>query len=452
MSTVIKAEGLSKVYTIAHQDPGERSLRADLERFFRRMIGRNDDPARPELERHATVENFRALDDVSFEIQQGDRVGIIGRNGAGKSTLLKILSRVVEPTSGRIELHGRIASLLEVGTGFHPELTGRENIMLNGAVLGMSRRETASKLDEIVDFAEVEKFIDTPVKFYSSGMYVRLAFSVSAHLDPDVLILDEVLAVGDNKFQQKCMAKMRAVSGQGRTLLFVSHSAQSITQLCKSAIWLDRGRVAAMGTASEVVQDYLASSDSELVPEEPAAPAGNLLEDPALKALKVALTERSLYRGKRTDGDQRARLIEAKVLGPDGQMRGRFERGEPFSLQMRFEVLDRGDDKFVPNFHVYSADGVLLTIIAPPNRLVRDVGAGVSVVECKFPAGLLNQGVFRVHVALSSKLDTDPQVHVYVSDALRVQIDDAMLDVEARNGYMRAFPGLIRPELDWNRA
>src|SRR5690349_5490154 len=206
-------------------------LRGKEDRFL--MIGETNDRAAA-----GDSEYVWALKDISFDVQPGEVLGIIGRNGAGKSTLLKILSRVVEPTSGRIELHGRIASLLEVGTGFHPELTGRENIMLNGAVLGMSRRETASKLDEIVDFAEVEKFIDTPVKFYSSGMYVQLAFSVSAHLDPDVLILDEVLAVGDNKFQQKCMGKMRAVSGQGRTLLFVSHSAQSITQLCKSAIWL----------------------------------------------------------------------------------------------------------------------------------------------------------------------------------------------------------------------
>ena len=448
MSTVIKAEGLTKIYSIAHQESGERSLRADLQRLLRRIAGGRAEPARPQPERHAQVEAFKALDDVSFEIRRGDRVGIIGRNGAGKSTLLKILSRVVEPTAGRIELHGRIASLLEVGTGFHPELSGRENIFLNGAVLGMSRRETASKLEEIVAFAEVEKFIDTPVKFYSSGMYVRLAFSVSAHLDPDVLILDEVLAVGDTKFQQKCMGKMRAVASEGRTLLFVSHSAQSINQLCQTAIWLDRGRVAAIGNSSEVVQQYLGTSDNEML-DEPPVETGDPLAD---RATNLAIRERALYRAKKVDGDGRARLLDARVIAADGRVRGRFERGEPFMVQMRFELLDPSEDQFVPNFHIYSADGVLLTIVSPPNRLVGDLGAGVSAVECTFPAGLLNQGVFRVHVALSSKLASDPQVHVYVSDALRIQIDDPMRDVDARNGYMRAIPGLIRPELEWRRA
>ncbi|NNU44151.1 ABC transporter ATP-binding protein [Ramlibacter montanisoli] len=381
MSTVIKAEGLSKVYTIAHQEAGERSLRADLQRLLRRMSGRSPEHVRPEPERQASLEDFKALDNVSFEIRRGDRVGIIGRNGAGKSTLLKILSRVVEPTSGRIELHGRIASLLEVGTGFHPELTGRENIFLNGAVLGMSRRETARKLDEIIAFAEVEKFIDTPVKFYSSGMYVRLAFSVSAHLDPDVLILDEVLAVGDTKFQQKCMDKMRVVASEGRTLLFVSHSAQSITQLCQSAIWLDRGRVAAIGNASEVVQEYLATSDNEMV-DQPQVETGDAAAD---RATNLAIRQRALYMARKADGDSRARLIDARVVGSDGRVRGRFERGEPFSVQMRFEILEPGGDEFVPNLHVYSADGVLLTIVSPPNRLVRDFGSGVSAVECKIP-------------------------------------------------------------------
>jgi lipopolysaccharide transport system ATP-binding protein len=445
--TVIKAEGLTKTYTIAHQEGVERSLRADLERFFRRIAGRGVQ-SRPTVERRASYEDFKALDDVSFEVRRGDRLGIIGRNGAGKSTLLKILSRVVEPTQGRIELHGRIASLLEVGTGFHPELTGRENIFLNGAVLGMSRKETARKLDQIVDFAEVEKFIDTPVKFYSSGMYVRLAFSVSAHLDPDVLILDEVLAVGDAKFQQKCMDKMRVVGSEGRTLLFVSHSAQSITQLCHSAIWLDRGRVAASGDSSEVVQAYLASGDSEMV-DEPPVQTGDPAAD---RAVNLAIRQRALYRGRKADGDDRARLLDARVLAEDGKVRGRFERGEPFRLQMRFEILDSRREEFVPNFHIYSSDGVLITIVSPPNRLVRDVGSGVWAVECTFPGGLLNNGVVQVHVALSSNLAADPVVHLYVPGALRVQIDDEVLDVEARNGYMRAIPGLIRPQLAWRRA
>ena len=207
------------------------------------------------------IEEFWALKDVSFEVQEGEVLGIIGRNGAGKSTLLKILSRITEPTSGRITLRGRVASLLEVGTGFHPELTGRENIFLNGAILGMSRAEIRKKFDEIVAFAEIEKFLDTPVKRYSSGMYVRLAFAVAAHLEPEILIVDEVLAVGDAEFQKKCLGKMNEVSRRdGRTVLFVSHNMAAVTQLTERAILLSHGSIAHSGECQSVVQFYLAES------------------------------------------------------------------------------------------------------------------------------------------------------------------------------------------------
>jgi lipopolysaccharide transport system ATP-binding protein len=197
-----------------------------------------------------------ALNDVSFEVNEGEVLGIIGKNGAGKSTLLKILSRITEPTSGSAEFDGRLSSLLEVGTGFHPELTGRENIFLNGAILGMRKREIEVKFDEIVKFAEIEKFIDTPVKRYSSGMYVRLAFAVAAHLEPEILLVDEVLAVGDIAFQKKCMGKMGEVARGGRTVLFVSHNMGAIRNLCGSAIWLDNGRIVKKGATDEVVRDY----------------------------------------------------------------------------------------------------------------------------------------------------------------------------------------------------
>ncbi|GAB4369307.1 MAG: hypothetical protein Kow00121_09110 [Elainellaceae cyanobacterium] len=205
-------------------------------------------------------EEFWALKDVSFEIKQGDRVGIIGRNGAGKSTLLKVLSRITEPTKGRINIKGRVASLLEVGTGFHPELTGRENIYLNGAILGMSKSEIRQKFDEIVAFAEVEKFLDTPVKRYSSGMYVRLAFSVAAHLEPEILIVDEVLAVGDTQFQKKCLGRMDQVAHEGRTVLFVSHSMGTISTLCNKALYLIRGQINDAGSADRVVRRYFSDS------------------------------------------------------------------------------------------------------------------------------------------------------------------------------------------------
>ena len=210
----------------------------------------------------STNKEFWALKDVSFEVQQGEVIGIIGRNGAGKSTLLKILSQITEPSTGEIHIRGRVASLLEVGTGFHPELSGRENIYLNGAILGMSRQEIRAKFDEIVAFAEIEKFLDTPVKRYSSGMYVRLAFAVAAHLEPEILIVDEVLAVGDAEFQKKCLGKMQAVSGEGRTVLFVSHNMAAIRSLCTKGVLLNRGKLSTQASISEVINSYMQYSSS----------------------------------------------------------------------------------------------------------------------------------------------------------------------------------------------
>ena len=263
--TIIKVENLSKRYLLSHlADKREQLFSRLLVNKFKDAGSRLGGAFRRnskggDLGGSETLEEFWALDDVSFEIKQGDRVGIIGRNGAGKSTLLKILSRITEPTRGRIAIDGRVASLLEVGTGFHSELSGRENIYLNGAILGMSREEIKRKFDEIVAFAEVEKFLDTPVKRYSSGMYVRLAFAVAAHLEPEILIIDEVLAVGDAQFQKKCLGKMEDVSTkEGRTVLFVSHNMGAIARLCRSALWLNAGRVKGVGSATDVLHDYQA--------------------------------------------------------------------------------------------------------------------------------------------------------------------------------------------------
>jgi len=256
MSLAIKAESISKKYIIGHQrtdryttmrDTMMHQLRSFKERFRHPLSMNKED---------TDIEEFWALQNINFEIREGDRVGIIGRNGAGKSTLLKLLSRITEPTSGRITINGRVASLLEVGTGFHPELTGRENIFLNGAILGMRKNEIKQKFDEIVDFAEVEKFLDTPVKRYSSGMYVRLAFAVAAHLEPEILIVDEVLAVGDAKFQQKCLGKMESAGQEGRTVLFVSHNMGAINKLCTTGILLERGGIASTGDISGVISEY----------------------------------------------------------------------------------------------------------------------------------------------------------------------------------------------------
>ena len=254
----IQVAGLGKKYLLHHQQQTGRRYKAlrDVIAGKAKSVFQN---RKAETEKRKSLEEFWALKDVSFEIKQGEAVGIIGRNGAGKSTLLKLLSRITEPTTGSIRLKGRVASLLEVGTGFHPELTGRENIFLNGAILGMSRAEITRKFDEIVNFAEVEKFLDTPVKHYSSGMYMRLAFAVAAHLEPEILVVDEVLAVGDAMFQKKCLGKMQDVSKGGRTVLFVSHNMGAVTSLCRSAIWLNGGRIVRSGPAREIVDGYLTS-------------------------------------------------------------------------------------------------------------------------------------------------------------------------------------------------
>lgn len=255
---VIKINNLSKSYFIGHETkaaPGTLTLRGSITGIIKKPI---------ELitGHQMKKEKFWALKDINLDINQGDVVGIIGRNGSGKSTMLKVLSRIVEPTSGEIIMYGKAASLLEVGTGFHPELTGRENIYFNGSILGMKKKEIDAKFDEIVAFSEVEKFLDTPVKFYSSGMYVRLAFSVAAHLEPDILIVDEVLAVGDAAFQKKCLGKMQDVAGEGRTVLFVSHSMASIKSLCTKAIWLDKGKLMDKGDIDRVTDEYIKSTVS----------------------------------------------------------------------------------------------------------------------------------------------------------------------------------------------
>ena len=276
--TIISVEGLGKKYVLSHQGGGERGgysrFSEKLEGWMKKPFAAVAGGRRREVEGNLpptsfhlpqpSHEEFWALKDVSFEVKRGEVVGIIGRNGAGKSTLLKILSRITEPSEGRVTLRGRVASLLEVGTGFHPELTGRENIFLNGAILGMTKAEIKKKFDEIVAFAEVERFLDTPVKRYSSGMYVRLAFAVAAHLEPEILVVDEVLAVGDIEFQNKCLGKMKSVSQSGRTVLFVTHNLASVTNLCNRGILLQKGQVQKNGSAGDVVEEYMKISGGRI--------------------------------------------------------------------------------------------------------------------------------------------------------------------------------------------
>jgi lipopolysaccharide transport system ATP-binding protein len=272
---IINAELLSKSYMISHEAESGyyRTLSETIPRLLKQGIRKGFKSGDTRV---SSKEEFWALKDVSFSVRRGDVVGLIGRNGAGKSTLLKILSRITEPTGGRVTIDGRVASLLEIGTGFHPELTGRENIFLNGAILGMRRAEIRRKFDEIVEFAEVARFLDTPVKRYSSGMYVRLAFAVAAHLEPEILIVDEVLAVGDTEFQKKCLGKMSEISGGGRTILFVSHNLAAIETLCTRAIYLAEGRVIRQGATTDVVATYLGKRDVRM--KKGPAKAGNKLE------------------------------------------------------------------------------------------------------------------------------------------------------------------------------
>lgn len=366
--TAILVEGLGKRYRIGSRD-SYRTLResvnaAALKPFnvVRSLINRNG-------YREAADENIWALKDVSFEIKQGEVVGIIGRNGAGKSTLLKILSRITEPSVGEATIHGRVSSLLEVGTGFHPELTGRENIYLNGAILGMSRTEIVRKFDEMVEFSGVEKFIDTPVKRYSSGMYLRLAFAVAAHLEPEILLVDEVLAVGDAAFQKKCLDKMDDVAKQGRTVLFVSHNLQAIMRLCTRAILLEDGTVSKTGSPSEVVSAYVESSS----------------------ATKLTGLESEIV-------SDEIRLKQVTVTQGGYEVPEYLDNGKPFEVRIQYDLLSPVINLLL-GFDVLTSDGTVMfrtydMMTVGMGR--REPGAYESV--CQFPANFFKTRSYHLHL------------------------------------------------------
>jgi lipopolysaccharide transport system ATP-binding protein len=381
--TVIQVENLAKRYILAHQAQGSGRYK----RFSDVLVNAAKAPFRSLQKRgqsNPEREEFWALRDVSFEIGRGEVVGIIGRNGAGKSTLLKILSRITEPTSGSIEIEGRVASLLEVGTGFHPELTGRENIYLNGAILGMTRREIKKKFDEIVAFAEVEKFLDTPVRFYSSGMYVRLAFAVAAHLEPEILIIDEVLAVGDAQFQKKCLGKMQDVSTkEGRTVLFVSHQMGVIASLCKKCVVLEKGRTSFIGDVQSAIQRYLGSTD--------IAP-GHYQADPA----------------KMEEGGNR--ILSIQVESFEGVPRSEFAFTESICLSIRLALPHPMADLVLAiGFDNHQQSRVF--------TLIRDVSAfkrvnDESLIKIRLPGALIAPNRYSFTLALF-------QVHSPVQDFLQ---------------------------------
>ena len=368
-------------------------------------------------------DRFWALRDVSFDIAPGEVVGIIGRNGAGKSTLLKILSRITAPTKGRVEVRGRLASLLEVGTGFHPELSGRENIYLNGAILGMTRRDIARKFDEIVAFAEVEKFIDTPVKRYSSGMYVRLAFAVAAHLDTDVLVVDEVLAVGDFSFQQRCMGKMRAISSDGRTVLFVSHNTGAVRRLCNRAVVLENGIVVQNGNVDTVVDRYLAS---ERVTGGNAASFDFHLEDAAPVSI------------------QRISLLDEL-----GRSTSVFPRNTDVYVEIRVSVTESVEALCV-GFDVLTPDGEIVLRSyhrEEPSLSGVELGIGCHALTCKIQGTLLNQGVYFLAPLIASH---QRYWIIEPKPCLRLEIESTPGSSNVRLTLSdRQWPGTVAPELRW---
>jgi lipopolysaccharide transport system ATP-binding protein len=415
--TIIRVENLGKKYNIGHQNPqrytalrdvianGTKSLSRKLLKPFGKKIP------------NPYVEEFWALKDVCFEIKKGDRVGIIGRNGAGKSTLLKILSRITEPTTGRITIQGRVASLLEVGTGFHPELTGRENIYLNGAILGMSKAEIKRKFDEIVAFSEVEKFLDTPVKHYSSGMYVRLAFAVAAHLEPEILVVDEVLAVGDMAFQQKCLGKMEEVAKQGRTVLFVSHNMAAITNLCRSAIFLDKGQIIFTSSAGEVVSKYLNSvtehSGGEVLLSKISSPA---------YFTKVAIL------------DEHNQPTETVDLTVGFKVYFEYEIEQTIAgLDLTFSLFDKNGSRIF-----YSG------ISKSKNHLNIEHQPGHYIAEVKIPANFIAPGIYTITTSLE-------QPNIYLFDNRENVIGFSVVDSGSQEYlYAGVDIGSILVNFEWN--
>ena len=366
MSKIIEVRGLSKSYLIKHEGKENyTALRDVMARNAKKIFSFSGwKPAK------VTQEEFWALKDIDFDIESGDRVGIIGRNGAGKSTLLKILSRITDPTNGTIKIKGRIASLLEVGTGFHPELTGRENIFLNGAILGMSRIEIKKHFDDIVDFAEVEKFLDTPVKRYSSGMYVRLAFAVAAHLEPEILIVDEVLAVGDAQFQKKCLGKMEDVSkNQGRTVLFVSHQMSAIETLTNKAFYLQKGSLKAVGNTPEIINYYLHDYEEN--------------------------TEIKNY--KQRSGNGKAKVIKVEVL-KNGEKNKAIKQGEDFSVLIGIESKEKiqMDVSFV--LENFKEQAIYCTQLSDKKQSI--VNEGYVEVEIPVPLTFLRNGDYLFSMAV----------------------------------------------------
>ena len=420
MSTVIKVENISKQYRLG--DVGTGSLAHDINRGWQRLRGKEDPYLKIGEANDRTVKGDSnyvwALKDINFDVQQGEVLGIIGRNGAGKSTLLKILSKTTTPTTGSIKIKGRIASLLEVGTGFHPELSGRDNIFLNGAILGMTKREIKSKFDEIVDFAGVERYIDTPVKRYSSGMYVRLAFAVAAHLEPEILIVDEVLAVGDAEFQKKALGKMKDVSEHGgRTVLFVSHNMNALNSICNQAMFLKNGLIDQIGETSQLINNYLNSESENLTTKN--------------------------WSLENAPGDEIAKLLNVRLIDENGNNLDAIDFYQGGYIEYTYQILKGGYNP-IPNFHLFNQNGDYV-LVSTANSTKSPNLTGTYTTKVELPKHFLNDGKYIGGVAVSTLLPHI--VHFYEKDALRF---DVIENMEYRNTeYRGIMPGTIRPLLTW---
>lgn len=415
MNPIIRVEELSKEYQIGAAQAAYSTLRESLMARVRAPLRGGDGPRTTDL-------TVWALKDVSFEVRPGEVVGVIGRNGAGKSTLLKILSRITEPTRGRARIRGRVGSLLEVGTGFHPELTGRENIYLNGAILGMKRAEIEDRFDEIVAFAELERFLDTPVKHYSSGMYMRLAFAVAAHLEPEILLVDEVLAVGDASFQKKCLGKMGDVARAGRTVLFVSHNTVAVQSLCKRTLWFENGEIVKSGSSGAVVSEYLNHSFEGTTANEESWP--NIACAP---------------------GNHAVRLHALRVRAEKGNPGEPLTMKTPLSIEVEFWNLVP-DAQLHITLHLYTENGIIAFSTGnanAPDWQDRRIPAGLFRSVCHVPGDLLNAGRHRFVVLVVR--DRASVIYKYDS-ALSFEI----LDLRGREaGWYGREPGIVQPALNW---
>ncbi|SFF18087.1 ABC transporter ATP-binding protein [Thermoflexibacter ruber] len=423
---VLKVENLYKRYRLGTVD--RQAFKEDVASWWAKLRGKPDPYEQyitsnelanikdSESMKHLKARYVWALQDINFEVKRGEIVGIIGKNGAGKSTLLKILSKTTTPTKGQVKVKGRIASLLEVGTGFHGELTGRENIYLNGAILGMTRHEITRHLDEIIDFAGVEAYIDTPVKRYSSGMYVRLAFAVGAHLLSDILIVDEVLAVGDAEFQKKCIGKMKDVStGEGKTVLFVSHNMVSVNSLCSTGIYLRNGKIEFIGNVRAAINKYLSNENAN-----------------------VTIREWNTYLG-----DDEARLISAKLIDENYNHITVVDISQKFGIEYEYEVVKNGAEK-IPNIHLYNSKGECVFVSGEKSsKNLTHKGRYKTILW--IPSHLLNDGTYIAGIALSTMIPL--KVHFFDKEAI---VFNVIENVNGRdNLYNQAIPGVIRPKLEW---